>query len=335
MEPFPEVALETRYSAQLSSLGRIAMLLRVATSPDEVAALLVDAIVEAFDASWVMLYRANPEATYSRRAMHGSVVPALPADIVGEDADWLNRADTWPHADENARPGSLAASRAAGGVPLDDAHSRLGWLVVGPRRDGGAFDTHDARFLSLCAQLAAPWLAYADITAAYQRSALIDEATGFGNRRAMEQRLEEELARSNRSGRPVGLILCDIHDFADLRAQLAAQDLAGFLTAVAYAVNQSVRRSDYAFRYDGGRIAVLVTNSSLDGTHIAAGRIRSSLSALPHPLAEAERLPLSMGVAALKEGIHLPLSLAALALVKKAEEAMQEDRRRAARTAAG
>jgi len=333
MEPFPELALEARYSAQLASLGRIAALLRVATSPDEVAALLVDATVEAFDATWVMLYRANPEATYSRRAMHGTAVPGLPADIFGEDAEWLNRSDTWPRPDVQAPAGSLAASRAAG-VPLDDAQSRLGWLVVGPRRDGGLFDAHDARFLSLCAQLAAPWLAYADVTMAYQRTALIDEATGFGNRRAMEQRLEEELSRSNRSGRPVGLILCDIHEFADIKARLAVADLAGFLNAVAFAVNQSVRRSDYAFRYDGGRIAVLVTNSSLDGTQIAARRIRGSLTALPQPVG-AGSLPVSMGVAALKEGVHLPLSLAALALVKKAEEAMQDDRRRAARAAAG
>ena len=332
MEPFPELALETRYSAQLSSLGRIAALLRVATSPDEVASLLVDAIVEAFDASWVMLYRANPEATYSRRAMHGTANPGLPDDIVGQDADWLNRADTWPGDD--TRTGSLGASRAAGGVPLDDAHSRLGWLVVGPRSDEGVFDKHDARFLSLCAQLAAPWLAYADITAAYQRSSLIDEATGFGNRRAMEQRLEEELSRSNRSGRPVGLIFCEMHDFAGLKTRLASADLAGFLTAVAFAVNQSVRRSDYAFRIDGGRIAVLVTNSSLDGAQIAADRIRRSLTALELPQGPG-RLPVSIGVAALKEGIHLPLSLAALALVKKAEEAMHEDRRRAARAAAG
>ena len=334
MDQFPELALEARYSAQLASLGRIAALLRVATSPDEVAALLVDAIVEAFDASWVMLYRANPEATYSRRAMHGTATPGLPEDIVGEDAEFLNRADTWPQPNASARPGSLAASHAAGGMPLDDAQSRLGWLVVGGRHDGDTFDKHDARFLSLCAQLAAPWLAYADVTAAYQRAALIDEATGFGNHRAMEQRLEEELSRSNRSGRPVGLILCELHELATLEARLAVADLAGFLNAVAFAVNQSVRRSDYAFRYDGSRIVVLVTNSSFEGANIAGDRIRSSLSALEHPLGSG-RLRISLGVAALKEGVHFPLSLAALALVKKAEEAMHEDRRRAARAAAG
>jgi len=215
---------------------------------------------------------------------------------------------------------------------VDDASGRLGWLAVGPRvggRVGGArptpppvptYDEADRSFLALLAHFAAPRIAHADLAAAYRHASLIDEVTGVGNRRAFEERLEEELARSNRSGQPVALILCELRAFDDyaLRHGAAARDRA--LRAVAAAATQSVRRSDSVFRHGSARVALVLTNTDAAGARIAADRIRRTIVALAPPDA-AEPLACSLGIGSLR-GVHKPLSLATLALYRKADEAL-------------
>jgi diguanylate cyclase (GGDEF)-like protein len=216
--------------------------------------------------------------------------------------------------------------------PVDDSSGRLGWFAVGPRvggRVGGArptppplpaYDEADRHFLALLAHFAAPRIAHADLAAAYRHASLIDEVTGVGNRRAFEERLEEELARSNRSGQPVALILCELRAFDDyaVRHGAAARDRA--LRAVAAAASQSVRRSDSVFRHGSARVALVLTNTDAAGARIAADRIRRTVVALAPPDA-AEPLACSLGIGSLR-GVHKPLSLATLALYRKADEAL-------------
>jgi diguanylate cyclase (GGDEF)-like protein len=148
----------------------------------------------------------------------------------------------------------------------------------------------------------------------------MDDVTGVGNRRAFEERLEEELARSNRSGQPVALILCELRDFDDYAARHGGAARDRTLRAVAAAATQSVRRSDSVFRHGSARIALVLTNTDTAGARIAADRISRSVAMLAPPDA-AEPIACSLGIGALR-GVHKPLSLATLALYKKADEAL-------------
>lgn len=345
-----DAELARRYAGHLALLRRVSTQLPHTATPAEVAAVMVDALAEAYGAAWVALYRANPDGTFSRTTLHGRGADLAathggpPSRVAGPAVTSLYFAPDAPVARAAAagarEPGAPHADDAAAVVlgaelvaPVDDASGRLGWFAVGPRLRGAvagdaagggaealAYDEADRRFLALLSHFAAPRIAHADLAAAYRHASLMDDVTGVGNRRAFEERLEEELARSNRSGQPVALILCELRDFDDYAARHGGAARDRTLRAVAAAAVQSVRRSDSVFRHGSARIALVLTNTDAAGARIAADRISRSVAMLAPPDA-AEPIACSLGIGALR-GVHKPLSLATLALYKKADEAL-------------
>jgi diguanylate cyclase (GGDEF)-like protein len=324
--PPVEPALAHRHARQLALLRAVSTRLDHTATSGEVAELLLDTLAAAYAAPWVALYRANPDGSFSRRAVRPSEqLPreeepwAAPEEVVGPVVTRLHYAPDAPvlSASSVGDPDPARLLGAAMAVPVDDQGSRLGWLAVGPR--DGAYDEVDLRFLALVAHFSAPRIAYADLAAAYRHASLIDATTGLGNRRAFEDRFEEELSRSNRTGQPMALMLCELDRFTALAGRDGV-DGDRILRAAAAAVSHSVRRSDTVFRHADARIAVIITNTDASGARIAGERLRTGVAALVPPDVPAP-LTCSVGIAALK-GVHKPLSLATLALYNKADEAL-------------
>lgn len=316
-----EPALAHRHARQLALLRSVSTRLDHRASPAEVAELLLDTLAAAYAASWVALFRANPDGSFSRRALHPEADGAAPDDVSGPAVTRLHYAPDAPVLSASGPPDDPDPARllgAAMAAPVDDQGSRLGWLAVGSR-GGAPYDEVDLRFLALVAHFSGPRIAYADLAAAYRHASLIDAATGLGNRRAFEDRFEEELSRSNRTGQPMALMLCEIDPLASRsRGDAAARD--AILRASAEVVSHSVRRSDTVFRYADARVAVIITNTDASGARIAGERMRAGIAALAPPDVPAP-LTCSIGIAALR-GVHKPLSLATLALYNKADEAL-------------
>jgi diguanylate cyclase (GGDEF)-like protein len=314
-----EPALAHRHARQLALLRAVSSRLDHRASPAEVAELLLDTLAAAYAATWVALYRANPDGSFSRRAARPDGDGAA-LDVSGPAVTRLHYAPDAPVLSESGPddPDPARLLNAAMAAPVDDQGSRLGWLAVGAR-DGAPYDEVDLRFLALVAHFSGPRIAYADLAAAYRHASLIDATTGLGNRRAFEDRFEEELSRSNRTGQPMALMLCELDGVAQPSGQdVAARD--GILRAAAESVSHSVRRSDTIFRYAEARIAVIITNTDAAGARIAGERMRAGIASLAPPDVPAP-LTCSVGIAALK-GVHKPLSLATLALYNKADEAL-------------
>ena len=333
-----EPALAHRHARQLALLRAVSSRLDHTASPADVAELLLDTLAAAYAATWVALYRANPDGSFSRRALRPAAndgeASEAPERISGPAVTRLHYAPEQPLLAGSAAgdPDPARLLGAAMAAPVDDQGSRLGWLAVGPRdeardaampqagRAGGAYDDVDLRFLALVSHFSGPRIAYADLAAAYRHASLIDAPTGLGNRRAFEERFEEELSRSNRTGQPMALMLCEIDRASTLVARHGSAGRDEILRAVAGAVSQSVRRSDTVFRHADMRIAVIITNTDASGARIAGERMRAGVAALEPPEVPAP-LTCSVGIAALK-GVHKPLSLATLALYNKADEAL-------------
>ncbi len=325
------VAIEHRHAAQLASLRRIASTLSHISSSEEVSSLLVDSLVESFGASWAALFRCNPDGTLTRRSLRSHANAEIPEYIAGEDAERLDSATEPPVLQRHNTTPIASLDTADMLMPIDDVSGRLGWFAVGRPDNDEPFDEHDAQFLALLSCVAAPRLAYADLTAAYRRQSLIDDITSFANRRAFDQRVEEELARSNRSGIPFCLLLAGIDHFQRYNDVHGSDKGDRALHAVAGAVSRSIRGSDTPFRFEGDKIAVLIANADSTGGRIAAERIRKSVEVLGTPEV-AEPITVSVGVATLKLSAHTPLALASIALQKKADEALYKAKRTARNT---
>jgi diguanylate cyclase (GGDEF)-like protein len=102
------------------------------------------------------------------------------------------------------------------------------------------------------------------------QQALLDPLTGLGNRRAFDQDLAREVARSARSGRPLTVALLDVVGLK------AVNDSAGhpagdqLLRRLAGSIQAAVRLSDRAYRIGGDEFALLLADaSSVDADTIA------------------------------------------------------------------
>ena len=130
-----------------------------------------------------------------------------------------------------------------------------------------------------------------------EREAETDELTGLANRRGLDRRIEEAVARRAPGGRLSAIVL-DLDGFAginDRHGHCAGDDA---LRAVARAVEASLRPADLAGRLGGEEFLVLLPDTGSKGAWLVAERLRSRIADLS---AAAERLTASLGVATMPD----------------------------------
>jgi diguanylate cyclase (GGDEF)-like protein len=116
-----------------------------------------------------------------------------------------------------------------------------------------------------------------------QRSRL-DGLTGIPNRRAFDQRLEQEWRRSSRPGGPFALAMVDIDyfkQFNDTHGHLQGDDC---LCRVAGSLAETLKRTgDFVARYGGEELVCLINVETVEGLVRVAERLRASVEALQIP----------------------------------------------------
>jgi|SRR5450432_1387527 diguanylate cyclase (GGDEF)-like protein len=102
---------------------------------------------------------------------------------------------------------------------------------------------------------------------------MIDALTGLYNRRFAEQRLAAEVARSERMGHPLAMLMLDLKNFKQLneKSTREAGDLA--LKAFATKLSRVIRGSDLAVRLDADKFMILLPECASDQLKRILGRI--------------------------------------------------------------
>lgn len=155
-----------------------------------------------------------------------------------------------------------------------------------------------------------------------REEATTDALTGLVNRRALDQRLEIEIARSLRADTPLSVILLDIDHFKaynDTYGHLAGD---ACLKAVSHCLGQVFRRpADLIARYGGEEFLVVLPEVDMDAAYRLANDYRDVLAALalPHHASEFEHVTVSLGVASYSPG---QTDRSAADLVGRADEAL-------------
>lgn len=130
---------------------------------------------------------------------------------------------------------------------------------------------------------------------------LTDELTGIANRRRLNQYLDEELRRANRSQWPVSLILLDIDHFKgynDCYGHLAGDDCLVRLSSSLQVMVQ--RAGDLLARYGGEEFCVVLADTDEQSALTIADGLRKHVESLQLPHAQNSTGPwvtISLGVA--------------------------------------
>lgn len=108
-----------------------------------------------------------------------------------------------------------------------------------------------------------------------------DELTGVGNYRALHERLDEEIARHRRHGRPLGLILLDLDGFKQVNEQFGHLVGDRVLAHVGRALEQGVRAEDSVFRQGGDEFSIVAPETTPEQAEELAMRLRARLGGSP------------------------------------------------------
>ncbi|HEX7720286.1 MAG TPA: DUF484 family protein, partial [Woeseiaceae bacterium] len=166
-------------------------------------------------------------------------------------------------------------------LPLTHKGTLFGSINFGSR-DGSRFTAqHATDFFSHLATIASFALENAVNRARLMRSGFTDVLTGWHNRRYLQVRLTEELARARRDRSSLVCLMLDLDHFKDVNDTYGHAAGDEVLRELAQRVESQVRASDVAARYGGEEFVILMPHTDVTSGKLLAERIRQAVSSSP------------------------------------------------------
>jgi diguanylate cyclase (GGDEF)-like protein len=169
-------------------------------------------------------------------------------------------------------------------VPLAAQGDMLGLLHIRFPAPGG---TQPTRTTESQLQLATTFAAQAGLAlgnlklrAALKEQSLRDPLTGLYNRRFLDETLERELARAQRQGAPLALIMTDIDHFKRFNDTRGHDAGDAVLRSVAQTLKSHIRGGDIACRFGGEEFTVILPECALDAASKKAEILRQAIASL-------------------------------------------------------
>ncbi len=174
-------------------------------------------------------------------------------------------------------------------------------LIIGSLNFGSAdekrFTRHHATdFLNHLGNIASICLENAVNRARLVRSGITDVLTGWHNRRYLQSRLQEEIARAQRHRHQLVCLLLDVDHFKsinDAHGHLAGDNVLRELT---HRIELQVRASDVTARYGGEEFAVLLPDTEVEDAQRLAERIREAVASTPISVDSGHALTVTVSV---------------------------------------
>lgn len=135
------------------------------------------------------------------------------------------------------------------------------------------------------------------------QSALKDELTGLGNKRALQADLHREAERALRHNSDLSIIILDADHFKQINDNYGHVAGDQVLKALARTLSSCARQSDMCFRYGGEEFLVILDNSNAQQANAIAERFRATIEAQNFYFG-SQRVPVtaSLGVASYAPG---------------------------------
>ncbi|MBT9494508.1 MAG: GGDEF domain-containing protein [Paucibacter sp.] len=139
--------------------------------------------------------------------------------------------------------------------------------------------------ISLCAVLSITLgFVYMTMERAEQRNfelAMKDMLTGLANRRAISDQLQSTVARAQRQGQYLSVLMLDIDHFKRVNDNYGHQAGDVVLRAVALALQSRLRAQDQIGRFGGEEFLAILPDTSLEGALVLAEALRAAVEATP------------------------------------------------------
>lgn len=179
------------------------------------------------------------------------------------------------------------------GIPL-----KVGNMVVGvmnlSRSTLGGFSASELRLLSLLSDQAAVAISNASLHQMISRQAYSDTLTGLPNRRALDERLEEEVASARRNNYSFAVIMMDLDGFKavnDTYGHTVGDDVLGLVFSE---MARGVRTTDFLARYGGDELTLILSQTEMTSAQVVSEKIMEGMKKLKFRLPDGKRLKLGI-----------------------------------------
>ncbi len=228
-------------------------------------------------------------------------------------------------------PDAAGALRSVAVVPLLRNKRLIGSLNLGSADAarftpslGTDFVEHMASIIAICLEnvISNEMLKYIGLT---------DSLTGVYNRRYIDRRLLEEIARARRQDYRISFMYIDIDHFKRVNDSVGHQGGDEVLREVAARIKNELRRSDALGRFGGEEFVVLLIDADLGSASVVAERIRAGIadSLFNLPAGVKVAVSVSIGVTSLGDFDHdCSIEAVAQQLVAHADSALYQAKER-------
>jgi len=312
---------------EIALLGDMSRQLKTCLTPEEAYATISDFAQLIFPGEAGALYMLSPSQNLVEAvAAWGQASSGQSEAVFAPDDCWALRSGQM-HLVEDVRTGMLCrhvrSSDSSGPasylcVPLMEQGSPLGVLYLwqsSPAPDSAETEsrqpveaqerlTEGKQYLAMtAAEHITLALANLKLREAVRNQAIRDPLTGLFNRRYLEETLERELRRADRSHHPLGVIMLDLDHFKRFNQTFGHEAGDKFMQAVGHFLQTHIRGEDVACRYREDEFALVLPEASLEAARARAQQIRDAIQRLSiqHSGQSLSPVGLSLGVASFPE----------------------------------
>ena len=244
------------------------------------------------DIRHLMLAAGSPAEDFEGLAIVESLTGMAP-QYVALRKPWLG-----PYAacDHQLLFGPTAGLKSVAMIPLTYRRQLIGSINLGSTDAARFTRDHAADFLAHLGVIASFCIENAVNRARLLRSGFTDVLTGWHNRRYLQVRMNEELARARRDGTHVVCLMLDVDHFKRVTDSWGHPAGDAVLRELANRIESQVRTSDVAARYGGEEFIVLLPGTDNSSGELRAERIRRAIAASPFLLPNGDDVSITVSI---------------------------------------
>ena len=179
------------------------------------------------------------------------------------------------------------------GIPLKVGNTVVGVMNLS-RSTLGGYSASELRLLSLLSDQAAVAISNASLHQMISRQAYSDTLTGLPNRRALDERLEEEVTAARRNNYSFAVIMMDLDGFKavnDTYGHTVGDDV---LRLVFSEMGRGVRTTDFLARYGGDELTLILSQTDMSSALVVSEKITEGMKKLKFRFPDGKRLKLGI-----------------------------------------
>lgn len=179
------------------------------------------------------------------------------------------------------------------GMPLKVDGKVVGVMNLS-RFSTGGFSEAEKRTLNILADQAAIAISNASLHQSISRKAYSDTVTGLPNRRALDKRLERELALARRTDQSFAVVMMDLDGFKTVN-DTYGHDVGDQVLRVFFNyMVQGLRTSDFLARYGGDELTLIMSQTSTESALLVTDKLVEKVEKFAFTTSDGARIGLGI-----------------------------------------